>query len=121
MRLNIPTLATALTLATKVAGDSMVVWTYCFTLACSYPAQWNSAYGSFNLEAHDGCQGPNGVPGLQSLCIDWQKERLHFYFPNQPKRCMKVVNSDWETCGADRFENWTTCSIDTWDEVACTW
>jgi hypothetical protein len=119
MQLTLASLVTAaLAFATAASADRMIVHQYCLTLICNNPATFITAYGEYNVDASDGCRDPD-VPGMWSLCVDERNARAHFYFDNQPKRCMVETGNDWQTC-SDDFQ-WATCSIIYYDEVPCTW
>ncbi len=119
MQLNVASLVTAaLAFATTASADSMIVYKYCFFLACSSPATWSTAYGDYSIDSGDGCRDPD-VPGMWQLCIDDANVRGHFYFDGQNKRCIRETSDDFQHC-SDDFK-FATCSTVYWDEVPCTW
>ncbi|KAK4039695.1 hypothetical protein C8A01DRAFT_36318 [Parachaetomium inaequale] len=119
MQLNTASLvAAALAFAATASADSLIVHQYCLTLACNNPGTWHSAYGDFFVDAGEGCRDPD-IPGMWSLCIDEGNARGHFYFDNQPKRCIKQTDNDFEKCSDDY--QFATCSVIYYDEVPCTW
>ncbi len=117
--MRLPTLAVLAPLIPLAAADKLVTTVICLPSLCSYiNGWWYTGYGSYWALGTDGCHGAdqNGVPGLQDYCLDFSRSRGHFYFTNQPKRCLNVVS--WEP-----IENTPTqtTSLMTWEEVACTW
>lgn len=108
MRLSISVLFA--TLAALCAADSMAVTKRCTGSNCSYLATFKTAYGSFGVDAAEGC-GVTSVSGMVDFCVDWNKRGGHFRFGNQSsKRCMIVVTeSSPRQCGLQ------TCKETTWD------
>ncbi|KAK3899675.1 hypothetical protein C8A05DRAFT_17922 [Staphylotrichum tortipilum] len=114
--MRLPTLAVLAPLVALAVADKLVVEVICL---CSYiNGQWYTAYGNYWAIATDGCHGPDqtGVPGLQNYCLDFSRNRGHFYFQNQGKRCLDVV----EFTQTSYTPSQTTSRM-VWDEVACTW
>lgn len=118
MRLSISSLIAGLTLATTAAADSMYLQTYCFTLACTSNGYFITAFGRYDVDGDNGCR-QTSVPGMIEFCIDEKRERMHFKFQGQEKRCMKVFDSEWALCSDDN--KFATCSSTSWDEVPCDW
>lgn len=113
-------LLTGLALATSVTADRMKTSTKCPAEGgCDSQGEWISAFGTYPLDANEGCRDPPDVPGLLSICMDWGDGRAHFFFENQPKRCLKKTGADFDVgpCSGSFY----TCSKQWWDEVACTW
>lgn len=109
-------LVTALGTYTALA-DYTLIGTKCGPFGdCNSWNVWIDAfgyYGSFN--ANGGCRPFPGPPGMQSICWDWTNKRGHFFYANQPKRCIRrtfayVVGDESD---GDALEQW--------DEVPCTW
>jgi hypothetical protein len=87
MRLDI--LGLMAVLVATVAADAMVSYTMCLAGPChSQRAIWYTAYGSFGVDAREGCRDTN-VPAMWQLCVDWGNSRGHFMFDGQPKRCIR--------------------------------
>ncbi len=117
MRLS--ALAVLAPLVTLAAADSMVVWTVCTTESCSnISGTWYTAYGHYYINGSDGCRDPPDVPGMNNICIDWAHARAHFYFDNQPKRCLTLSTYGQDPSCSNSF---STCFEGVWNEVACTW
>jgi hypothetical protein len=110
--MRFPILAALAPLFTLAAADYMNVKTSCGPWTCSSSGVWHSAYGAYPIDANEGCRDPPDVPGMNSICMDWGSKRAHFFFDNQPKRCL--VKGPDTSCG-----NWDCYSQ--WSEVACTW
>lgn len=101
-------------LIARVAADELTVLTHCGIGACdSSKAMWHSMMGQFPINANEGCRDPPDVPSLNSICFDWGNGRAHFYYDNQPKRCLQK----WTSNGL----NWPDLSMQGWKEVTCTW
>jgi len=76
MRLAIATAVAAL--ATTVAGDAMMVYKNCeLPTICHLYGAWYSAYGSFLVDAADGCRGQGS--GMVDFCMDCKQH--HAYLP----------------------------------------
>lgn len=105
-----------LSLAAFAAADSMYVQEMCFTAACSYVGEFITDHGRwFTYGMRDGCHGGQGVPGLETICIDYRQARAHFKFSHQSnKRCMR---GDWtrDDCGINACGTWW------FHETPCTW
>ena len=56
---------------------------------------------------------------MVEFCIDEPRNRMHYRYNGANKRCMKVTDSDWQTC-SDDFQ-WATCASEHWSEVNCDW
>ncbi|KAH8168707.1 major facilitator superfamily protein [Sarocladium implicatum] len=88
----------------------------CFTAACSYVGEFITDHGRwFTYGMRDGCHGGQGVPGLETICIDYRQARAHFKFSHQSnKRCMR---GDWtrDDCGVNACGTWW------FHETPCTW
>ncbi|KAK0753011.1 hypothetical protein B0T18DRAFT_385147 [Schizothecium vesticola] len=59
-----------------------------------------AATGTFDVDAKDGCRGTS-VPDMVEFCIDECNARMHYCYNGAGKRCMKVTDSDWQTCSDD--------------------
>ncbi|KAF6753798.1 hypothetical protein DFP72DRAFT_1010272 [Ephemerocybe angulata] len=96
-----------------VLADHMTTWTG----ASNSSGRWFSAFGQHDIPAaNGGCQNLNDhVPGLVELCIDYGRQRAHFYFNGQGKRCLRQVSQTAYNC------NGGTCVAREWDEIGCTW
>ncbi|KAK3897397.1 hypothetical protein C8A05DRAFT_19832 [Staphylotrichum tortipilum] len=117
--MRLPTLAILAPLAALAVADKLVVEVICIPSLCSYiNGQWYSAYGNYWTIASGGCHGAGdtGAPGLQNYCLDFSLNRGHFYFANQGKRCLRVV----EYTQTSYSPSQTTFRM-VWDEVTCTW
>ena len=116
MRLS--TLAVLAPLAALAAADTMTVFVFCTIGSCNYmDGRWTTAFGTYYVDSRAGCHDPPYVPGLRELCTDWSHARAHFYFDNQPKRCLAL--QEWNndpSCSGD-----SSCYVAVWNEVACTW
>ena len=123
MRLNAVALS-FLALATTIVADEMTVLTYCHwtgTFCSSAWGLWRSAYGSYWIDANEGCRDPD-PPGMNTICMDWGNSRAHFYFDGQGKRCLtKWSDLGIGSCDSGDYNGSGSCSIQKWKEVACTW
>ncbi|KAK3899491.1 hypothetical protein C8A05DRAFT_18079 [Staphylotrichum tortipilum] len=115
MRLPGP-VALLVTLATLAAADYMVVETYCDVFNCtSQNSVWYTAFGSYPINANEGCRDPSDVPGMNQLCMDWGRQRGHFFFDGQGRRCLRKTEDKENHCAG------AVCHRSIWSEVACTW
>ncbi|PVH79025.1 hypothetical protein DL98DRAFT_533383 [Cadophora sp. DSE1049] len=118
MKLPLLTVTTAVLTATGVLADSMQVWIYCYG-GCTYDGRFHTAYGSFDVDAKDGCRGTS-VTGMTEFCVDWPRKRGHFKFQNQDRRCMvQTVEEhgfDDPRCGVE-----LDCWYAVMEERPCTW
>ncbi|KAK3897007.1 hypothetical protein C8A05DRAFT_20143 [Staphylotrichum tortipilum] len=117
--MRLPTLAVLAPLVALAVADKLVVEVICLPSVCSYTnGQWYTAYDHFWAIASDGCHDSDqtGVPGLLNYCLDFSRNRGHFYFVNQGKRCLNVV----EFTQTSYTPSQTTFRM-VWDEVGCTW
>jgi len=118
MHFHLPTLLAALGLATTAAAEHMYVDEYCATLLCNRNGRFVTNWGEYRLDAADGCRGVPNSP-IREICVDVRNERLHFFYTDgQPKRCMRVTSSEWQTC--TEFQ-WATCASEFWEEKPCDW
>ncbi|KAL2258440.1 hypothetical protein VTK26DRAFT_8260 [Humicola hyalothermophila] len=117
MRLS--TLLSLIPLAGFAAADYMTVTTHCFPTSCNtVDGRWHSAYGTYFINASDGCHDPQYVPDMTEICIDWARGRAHFYFRGQNKRCLRMDSYEWdESCYSPQY----SCYQSRWNEVPCTW
>ncbi|KAK0753012.1 hypothetical protein B0T18DRAFT_385148 [Schizothecium vesticola] len=119
MHFHLPTLLAALGLATMAAAEHMYVDEYCATLLCNRNGRFVTNWGEYRVDAADGCRSVPNSP-IREICVDERNERLHFYYTDgQPKRCMRVTSSEWQTC-SDDFQ-WATCASEFWEEKPCDW
>ncbi|KAK4124570.1 hypothetical protein N657DRAFT_644809 [Parathielavia appendiculata] len=109
MRLR--TLAVLSCLASFATADYMIARTECFARCDSRASTWYTAYGSYWIDANEGCRDPPDVPAMNQICMDWGNQRGHFYFDGQSRRCIRKT-SEWAE---------GTRAVSRWDEVACTW
>ncbi len=100
------------------AADYMVINTVCTVSSCNnLDGSWHSAYGTNYVDGTGGCQDPPYVPGMYELCIDWSRNRAHFYFDGQGKRCLVQTEYAYDpNCPS----NWS-CYRSVWSEVGCSW
>jgi hypothetical protein len=112
--MRLPTLAVLVSLAALAAADYMDVTTTCPTpFACASTGLWHTDFSSYyGIDANEGCRDPPGVPGLNSLCMDWENQRAHFFFDGQGKRCLKK-GPDYDCMNGNCRSRWS--------EVACSW
>lgn len=107
-----------LTIASTVSADYM--WT---RSRCGDAGNCSNVQGTWNTDTklwyldhtQGGCYKFPPVSGMTQLCIDWGRARGHFYFVDQPKRCIKKGEDSDCSKDAEKF----TCA--TWNEVPCTW
>lgn len=121
-KMQLPTLlVAALVLATGSFADSMVTTTSCHVITknCNSSGQFKTNYGNYFIDANNGCRKPSNVPAMERICMDWNKNRGHFFFKGQNKRCLQRTGSDFDVkpC-ADSMKK---CSRQNWKEVKCTW
>lgn len=119
MRLNLTTLG-LLALATSAAADELtVVERYNWNGATHDRsiAAWTSGYGHYDFNGNGGCGGRNAVPSMREYCLDWGAGRGHFFFDNQPKRCL----SKWKEQSMPTGLVQTDVYIWRWKEVPCSW
>jgi hypothetical protein len=116
------TLAIFAPLVALAAADYMVVNTVCYSdSACSsQDGTWYSGYGTYSIDASDGCRNPGAVPAMYNLCVDWANSRAHFFFNGQPKRCLRKTE-DGEYWCPPLPRTIPVCYRSVWSEVACTW
>ena len=117
MKLNIRAVVlTALSLyATTATADQFDIVTYCNGATCNSQGVWASSFGySGHFNANEGCRSSPGPSGMLELCMDWGNARGHFYFIDQPKRC---IARSFVTRTMDLPQIW----FDIWDEVGCAW
>ncbi|KAK5652240.1 hypothetical protein OQA88_10737 [Cercophora sp. LCS_1] len=113
------------TLATTVAADAMTVhrrWAYnsnAYDFSGASEGIWHSAYGHQPINAAPGCRD-NPIPGMTSMCLDYDARRGHFYFSGQGKRCLRIFAYDASgmTCS---FDNRWICGLVRFEEVECNW
>jgi len=101
-------------LAAHAAADQVLVYTTCGLVCNSQHAIWNTNFGHYRIDANEGCRSSGQVPSLRSFCFDWGRERAHFFFSGQGKRCLKMRSS----LG---FGHTGVGSAQRWVEVPCTW
>jgi hypothetical protein len=114
----VQTLAALASFATIASADSFEINVYSTTPDYPKWGYWTTCCGSYYILARDGCQYNNpdgttvGVPGMNTLCMDWTNLRGHFYFDGQGKRCI-----------AQNSETHSPSGMITviWFEVLCTW
>jgi hypothetical protein len=112
MKFSLTTILVAALGTHTALADYAVVMTKCAMSCHSYYA-WVDAFGNYgSFDADEGCRNNPGPPGMQSICWDWGNKRGHFYYTNQPRRCMRELFSKTFN-GADALARW--------EEVACTW
>lgn len=79
----------------------MYVDEYCATLLCNRNGRFVTNWGEYRVDAADGCRSVPDSP-IREICVDERNARLHFYYADgQPKRCMRVTSSEWQTCSDD--------------------
>lgn len=102
------------TLAVTGLADRMVVRTRCpGGSGCdSSNGIFYTDFGSYAVNANEGCRGTN-VPHMKQLCVDWRRERAHFQFYDQGKRCLLMTKNGG--CGTE------DCALSEWSEVGCGW
>jgi len=122
-KMRVSVLAVLASLAASATADSMRVDTWCTLTQCnSGTARWDSAYGSYWLDANEGCRDPPNVPGMNSICMDWGNKRAHFFFDNQPKRCLRMTEDyEWNAFADCNRGLGPSCRRSIWSEVACNW
>ncbi len=111
----VPTLAALASFATIAAADSFEVGTVCGYGSCDSWGWWNTCCGRYWVDdANDGCHYGTyiGVPGMNTLCMDWNNRRAHFYFDGQGKRCIAQNSESTDQHGVVRA---------IWLEVLCNW
>lgn len=106
-----------LTSVPVVTADYMWVSKYCY-IGCTYAATYYTNFGSYIIQAREGCQGGTGVPGMVEMCMDWPRSRGHVRFSHQNfKRCLVVTH--WDTdCDAGDV---AYCQNVKYEEVGCSW
>ncbi|KAK4149870.1 hypothetical protein C8A00DRAFT_18496 [Chaetomidium leptoderma] len=115
--MRLPTLAVLAPLVTLAVADYMEVNTFCNSFACtSHSGRWHSGYGTYSIDANEGCRDPPDVPGMYRICMDWKSGRGHFLFDRQAKRCLRKTEDKPYRCDDP---GWCTRSV--WSEVACAW
>ncbi|PHH80113.1 hypothetical protein CDD80_2801 [Ophiocordyceps camponoti-rufipedis] len=76
---------------------------------------WRTNNGAVHsINADDGCRTPN-VPGMVDFCIDYRRQRLHFRFGGQKRRCMRRRNYEFKKVNAGNYE------FTEWNEAPCDW
>ncbi|KAK4124568.1 hypothetical protein N657DRAFT_644806 [Parathielavia appendiculata] len=88
----------------------------CHPTSCDSEGYWYTAFGSYRIDANEGCRDPPDVPSMNTICMDWGNKRGHFYFDGQAKRCIRMTSDTPFGCGPG-----ATCAFSNWDEVSCTW
>ncbi|KAI8306707.1 hypothetical protein K4K61_004228 [Colletotrichum sp. SAR11_59] len=75
--------------------------------ACSYSGEYFVNSGTkFDINADGGCS-KRGIPEMAEFCIDYGKNRAHFRFNNQHKRCLGV--------------KYKRGAVTEWKEIKCNW
>ena len=121
--MRLPALAIFAPLVALVAADYMVVNTICLlgSGCTSQNGMWYSGYGTYPINANDGCRNPGEIPAMYSICVDWANPRGHFFFNGQPKRCLRKTEDGEYWCPSPAPRLIPTCYRSVWSEVACTW
>jgi hypothetical protein len=117
MRLLLPLLLTSL--ASTCTADYMRAFrpTASVCLCQINESQFTTDYGTYHVDASDGCRS-TGVPAMVDFCVDWPRQRGHFRFNGQGKRCMRWTSTSQFSCNTI-FGDW--CEVSMWTEVTCTW
>ncbi|KAM5346128.1 hypothetical protein ACJ41O_009133 [Fusarium nematophilum] len=104
------------TLATTCAADRLVVYTFCNSnWHCnSKDATFFTDFGSYPIDANEGCRKPY-VPAMTELCMDWNRQRAHFRYEGQGKRCLR--RGEMTEYGCSSY----ACQKTEWYEVSCSW
>lgn len=113
MKITLPAILVAALGTQTVLADYAILYTTCDIFTCNSRYMWVDAYGSYGLfDGNEGCRSDPGPPGILSICFDWSNRRSHFYYVNQPKRCLaQIWSRDPESNHA----------IADWNETPCTW
>ncbi|KAI8232618.1 hypothetical protein K4K53_005032 [Colletotrichum sp. SAR 10_77] len=99
-------------LAAVCAADRMVTTRRrCSTpggfIRCSHRGEYFVNSGrKFTFSDAGGCD-TRGIPEMAEFCIDYGKNRAHFRFNNQHKRCLGVKS--------------TSGAVTEWKEIKCSW
>lgn len=110
--MRLPIVTVLASFAPIVAADFMIVLTKCVIQPwCNSQGTWYTGYGAYTIDANEGCRDPVDVSSMNTLCMDWGNQRGHFFFDNQPKRCIRKTSEDLHS------DIW----LSRWEEVACTW
>ncbi len=113
----VPTLAALASFATITAADSFELTTWCGNGYCDSYGWWTTCCGRYWVDnANDGCHYGSsyiGVPGMNTICMDWNNRRAHFYFDGQAKRCI-AQNSELPNSALGGVRA-------LWLEVLCNW
>lgn len=112
MKISLPALLVAALGTQTVLADYAIFYTNCIG-GCRSDFMWIDAYGSYGMfNGNEGCHSDPGPPGMLSACFDWGNRRAHFYYINQPKRCLSQM---WSR--DPEFNH----GLAEWVEVPCTW
>lgn len=111
MRLDIIFLISSAALS---VADSLDTITKCYSLFgipvdCQSKGLFKTCCGQYAIDANNGCRSPR-IPGMEKLCMDWRRERGHFWFMGQNKRCL-FLTKERDGQGIARYG--------TWEEVIC--
>ncbi|KAF4507731.1 hypothetical protein G6O67_004198 [Ophiocordyceps sinensis] len=114
MRLKVPTLLAAL--AATCAADTLKYWEEYWGFGHNLISVFYTSTSSYFVKGESGCRGTD-VPGMTHFCVDWPRQRGHFRFHGQNKRCMKqTFVSDWYAC-----DDGHDCRVWVMEEAPCTW
>ncbi|KAF2625732.1 hypothetical protein BU25DRAFT_109986 [Macroventuria anomochaeta] len=105
----------SLGLASLAAADRLTLDYNCGLTHCHHDTWYETDFDSFSVDYYGGCGRPN-IPYMQELCIDEGKQRAHFRFEGQGRRCMKLEEHQDGGC-----DGWNTCATNIYTETPCTW
>ncbi|KAK4032145.1 hypothetical protein C8A01DRAFT_20748 [Parachaetomium inaequale] len=77
-------------------------------------------FGSYAVDASDGCRSNTGVPGMNTLCFGWSgfNRRGHFIFDGQAKRCFRMLDELGVSTNPGLPNGYL---LSQWAELACYW
>lgn len=103
------------TLATSGMADRMTIYEECSVTDCiRRNSLFFTDFGTYNIDASNGCRGTS-VPGMVEFCVDIPRNRAHFRFGNQNKRCMVLASKSSYPC------EYYYCNRAEFVEVGCSW
>ncbi|KAB5549988.1 hypothetical protein GE09DRAFT_191605 [Coniochaeta sp. 2T2.1] len=110
----------------SILSDSLEIWERCGKKChrdYSIFTQYNQTTGkttAWGFDANDGCRRVGNVPYM-SICIDWKRNRAHYYYGHHSgaqRRCLKQDDLTKEVyLGCDH----TWCDHVFWKEIECVW
>ncbi|KAK0752739.1 hypothetical protein B0T18DRAFT_384924 [Schizothecium vesticola] len=116
MRLDI--FGVVLATVATVTADAFVGLTLCIAPNCNtVKAAWFTDTDSYSINGNEGCRTPR-IPGIDNVCFDWGKRRLHFDMSGGGTRCMIwQAGRQIAPCAGAASQ----CYMDTFQEVGCSW